>query len=59
MCSKQHSITNINTAYPVYKEEEEEEEGEQKGSRRNSFNYLELKQKLSLFWNYAWKIKIN
>lgn len=59
MCSNQHSITNIKTAYPVYKEEEEEEKEEKKGSRRNSFNYLELKQKLSLFGNYAWKIESN
>lgn len=62
MCSKQRSITNINTANLVYKEEEEKKRGkkeeEKEGGGRNSFNRLELKQKLSLFWNYAWKIKI-
>lgn len=58
MCSKQCSITNISTANLVYEKEEEKEkrrkkEEEKEGSGRNSFNCLELKQKVSLFWNYA------
>ena len=65
MCSRQCSITNINTANLIYlkkKEQEAEEEEERKkrkkqeekkGSGRNSFNSLELKQELLLFWNYT------
>lgn len=54
MCSKQCSITNINTANLIYLkkkeveegEEEEREEEEKEGSGRNSLNFLELKQEL-------------